>query len=80
MKGAPGRGQALLLLKGLLRMKIRLGRRTVIAATCRKCGKFKQGREFGFHRRNFRDKWAYIDQRCTKCKWGAKVKAGLVIR
>lgn len=51
-----------------------LGRRTVLAATCRKCGKLKQGKEFDFRVRNARDKWPYIDQRCTNCKWGAKLK------
>ncbi len=61
-------------MKGLLRMRIRLGRRTVVAATCRKCGNLKQGKEFGFHYRNTRDKFPYIDQRCTNCKWGAKLK------
>jgi RNase P subunit RPR2 len=51
-----------------------LGRRTLLAATCRKCKKLLPGSAFGYHLRNMRDKHEYIDRRCTDCKWGIKVK------
>jgi RNase P subunit RPR2 len=59
---------------------IRLGGRTLLAATCRKCGKLFQGTAFHFHIRNSRDQIAYVDQRCTNCKWGGKVKGRREVR
>jgi RNase P subunit RPR2 len=53
---------------------VRLGARTVLAASCRKCGKLFQGNVFGYRFRNKRDRFAYIDQRCVNCKWGWRVK------
>ena len=53
---------------------VRLGARRLLAATCRKCGGLFPGSAFGYHRRNARDLRAYVDQRCTNCKWGYKVK------
>jgi RNase P subunit RPR2 len=53
---------------------IRLGGRTLLAATCRRCGKLLPGTAFRFHIRNQRDRIAYVDQRCTNCKWGMRVK------
>lgn len=48
---------------------LRLGRRTLLAMTCLKCGKLHQGSEFRYHLRNKKDKYAYIDRRCQKCQW-----------
>lgn len=42
--------------------------------SCRRCGKFLSGSKFGYHLRNIRDKYSYIDRRCVDCKWGVKVK------
>jgi hypothetical protein len=53
---------------------ITLGNRTLLAASCRKCGKFMQGNVFDYRLRKARDRVAYIDQRCTNCKWGWRVK------
>lgn len=53
-----------------------LGTRTLIAATCYKCGGLFPGDKFGRHYRNVKDKKPYIDHRCTNCKWGAKRKGG----
>jgi hypothetical protein len=53
----------------------KLGTRILLAATCLKCGRFCQNKEFGRHRRNYKDKHPYIDRRCVNCKWGARVKA-----
>lgn len=58
----------------IARPSVPLGRRTLIAMTCWGCGKFLPGSTYGFHTRNVRDKSAYIDRRCTNCKWGAKLK------
>lgn len=55
---------------------IRLGARTLLAASCRKCGRLFPGATFQFRVRNHRDRHAYIDQRCTNCKWGYRVKGG----
>ena len=55
-------------------MKIRIGNRTVLAASCRKCGTLVSGKSFHWSVRNRRDKHAYIDQRCVNCKWGYRVK------
>lgn len=61
-------------------MRITIGARTVVAASCRKCHRLEVGSRFGWHRRNARDKNAYIDQRCTMCKWGASAKRGRIER
>ena len=53
-----------------------LGGRQLLAMTCWKCGKLMPGAKFGYHLRNRRDHRAYIDRRCTNCKWGSKVKGG----
>jgi hypothetical protein len=54
---------------------MRIGRRTLIAATCRGCGKFFSGNTFHRYPRRILDRRPYLDLRCTNCKWGAKVKA-----
>lgn len=59
-------------------MRLTIGQRTLLAANCRKCGKFMQGKVFGRHRRNMRDHFPYLDLRCTNCKWGAKLKGPLL--
>lgn len=56
---------------------MRIGRRTLIAATCRKCGKFFQGKVFHRHPRKLSDRRPYLDLRCVNCKWGAKLKGKL---
>lgn len=48
---------------------MRIGARTVVAATCLRCGRFTQGSVFRWHRRNARDSKAYIDRRCGTCQW-----------
>jgi len=53
---------------------IRLGSRTLLAASCIRCGRFLPGSQFHWHVRNRRDSKAYIDRRCPDCKWGVKVK------
>jgi hypothetical protein len=53
---------------------MRIGRRTLVAASCRKCGKFMQGNSFGRHARKLSDPRPYLDLRCVNCKWGAKLK------
>jgi hypothetical protein len=54
---------------------MRIGGRRLLAASCRKCGKFMQGNKFGRHPRKLSDPRPYLDLRCVNCKWGAKVKA-----
>jgi RNase P subunit RPR2 len=54
--------------------RIAIGSRTVLAASCRKCGKMVQGKTFDYRIRKLRDRVAYIDQRCVNCKWGWRVK------
>jgi RNase P subunit RPR2 len=56
------------------KFRLTLGSRTLLAASCRKCGKLFPGSAFQWRWRNSRDKAAYIDQRCSNCKWGAKLK------
>jgi RNase P subunit RPR2 len=51
-----------------------LGGRSLIAASCRRCGKLFSGKSFHRHWRNGRDKAPYIDRRCPDCKWGSRVK------
>ncbi len=46
-----------------------VGGRTVVAATCLRCGHLRDGSEFKRHIRNRRDRVAYIDRRCGQCKW-----------
>lgn len=48
---------------------MRIGARTVLAATCLRCGELRPGSAFRYHRRNTRDKKAYIDRRCGTCQW-----------
>ncbi len=57
---------------------IRVGPRTLLAATCRLCHRFKPASQFRRFIRNPRDRHAYWDLRCFNCKWGhnAKVKGG----
>lgn len=52
----------------------KLGDRTLLAASCFRCGKFFPGDRFHKHRRNATDKKDYIDRRCADCKWGSRVK------
>jgi hypothetical protein len=52
-----------------------IGSRTLLAASCLKCGKFFQGNQFSRRPRKIRDRRPYLDLRCANCKWGAKVKA-----
>lgn len=54
-----------------------LGTRTLIAATCWGCGKFLPGSMFGRHVRNHRDRSAFIDRRCSNCRWAAKVRRNM---
>lgn len=46
-----------------------IGTRTVLAMTCRVCGKLKQGHEFERYPRNRRDKHWYLTRRCRPCRW-----------
>lgn len=46
-----------------------IGRRRILAMTCRRCGELKPGREFERYRRSRRDKTTYIDRRCKTCRW-----------
>lgn len=55
-------------------MRVTLGARRLLAATCRKCGALLPGSAFAFRVRNMRDRHAYIDQRCGNCRFGHKVK------
>lgn len=48
---------------------MRIGGRTVLAATCLRCGTLTQGSAFRYHLRNAKDKRAYIDRRCGACQW-----------
>lgn len=48
---------------------MKIGPRTLLAATCMTCGVLAQGVEFKRHKRNKRDKRPYLDLRCRKCKW-----------
>jgi len=48
---------------------VTVGTRTLLAATCLSCGILKPGGDFKRHKRNKRDKVAYIDRRCSQCKW-----------
>lgn len=57
---------------------IQLGVRTLLAATCWKCGILMQGTKFARHRRNKRDRFAYVDRRCVNCKWGYRVKGSVL--
>lgn len=59
----------------LLNRGIRIGNRTLLAASCLGCGKLLPGNAFGRHARRRLDIRAYLDLRCPNCKWGAKVKA-----
>jgi len=59
-----------------LRQALALGGRTLLALTCHGCGKLLPGNRFARHRRNRRDPIAYVDRRCTNCKWGVKVNGG----
>jgi RNase P subunit RPR2 len=52
----------------------RLGGRVLLAASCRRCGGLFSGSSFHRHFRNAKDKIAYIDRRCTNCKWSYRVK------
>lgn len=53
---------------------MRIGARTVLAATCLRCGEFVSGAVFRYHLRNSKDKRAYIDRRCGKCQWARMPK------
>lgn len=46
-----------------------IGPRTVVAASCLRCGALRDGTAFRRHRRNRRDRIAYIDLRCGECRW-----------
>jgi hypothetical protein len=53
----------------------RIGRRTLLAASCLGCGKLFRGSEFRRYSRRLNDRRPYLDLRCGNCKWGAKVKS-----
>lgn len=47
-----------------------IGRRTVLAMTCWRCGELKQGHEFDrFGRGRYGGGTPYIDRRCKPCRW-----------
>lgn len=48
---------------------MRIGTRTLLAATCLRCGRLFQGAEFRYHLRSRKDKHAYVDRRCGSCQW-----------
>lgn len=55
---------------------VTLGNRTLLAASCLRCGKLYSGKTFDWRVRNMRDRHPYIDQRCVDCKWGTRRKGG----
>lgn len=52
----------------------KLGARVLLASSCRRCGKLLPASAFHRHFRNAKDRIAYIDRRCSNCKWGYRVK------
>jgi phage FluMu protein Com len=53
---------------------VRVGVRTLLAATCVRCGRLLAGAKFCRYVRPG-DSVAYLDYRCTACKWGIKVSS-----
>lgn len=53
------------------RMAMWIGHRTVLAMTCRQCGKLKSGDDETFprYRRSIKDRILYKSRRCKVCWW-----------
>lgn len=51
------------------RRAMQVGERTVVAMSCRQCGKLKSGDQFPRYRRSFKDRMSYVSRRCRTCWW-----------